>query len=170
MVLSKSFLVSLKVFCRKTPFFLDCEERLHVQSCSASSEYDENYDCNKVSDGTKLDSNSYWLTHYGTTSIWIQINFDSLYYIKKLKIKQTSNVDYRPKEIEINFSKDIRLHHVLPNTGNWNGVKVGRDIVSNFIKIRVKQANNRRNKYTGFKQIQAFGCLPGEQNTDEICV
>ena len=113
-------------------------------------------------DGT----NSYWLTESGDKSQWLSIVLKEQYNLRKIRMKQTQNKEYRPKAIEIEFADGLTKSSRLDNREGWLTIKLNRRVHTTSIKINIKSIWVSNSYYTGIAEIQAIGCItrPSEGN------
>ena len=127
--------------------------------CTASSEFSPRYSCAKAFDGVLAigKQKSAWASKGEGIGAWIEARFENLKSIHQLKLLQRHYPGEANKKIEIQF-KDSKHYATLPAKGDkhWNIIKLPNSVVTDVIKISVKEVYGTVNN--GFKEIQILGC------------
>ena len=137
-----------------------CNEEINAASCTASTEFDNNYRCGNTIDG-KPDTN--WATQGQGVGSWIKLDFEKIHWVEKLKIKHRSDstgTNEMFKEIELEFSSGVIIGSTLHMvSGNWSQIDLDDPLNTDFVKITAISVYGTANN--GFSEIQIFGCPIG---------
>ena len=134
---------------------------IKLSSCSASSEHNSNYLCEKAFDGNLGDG---WATLNQGVGAWIMINFESLYRLTKISVKQRPSDEYF-KDISIDFKDGTPVDFTLPHThpsNDWEDIELTdhADIITtDYLNISANSVYRESNN--GFSEVKVFGCAPG---------
>ena len=105
---------------------------------------------------------SYWHTLHDDTLPWIKIVFAHEYNLRKLKILQTEQANYRFKDVIIEFSEGSRYNYTLKNGNDWISLELPDVTRSQYVKITRKSGWGPLGLgYTGISKILAFGYRTG---------
>ena len=129
-------------------------------TCQASSEFHRRYGCKKAFDGllsVGKKKNS-WASKGEGVGAWIKATFSSKKSISQLKLLQRMFPGEANKKVEIEFGPNLKQLATLPAKGDrhWNIIKLSRNILTDYVKITVKEVYGHVNN--GFKEIEIYGC------------
>ena len=148
-----------------TPQFYNCTtvRKFKPQeiTCSASSELNRRFGCSRAFDGNLSigKQKNAWASLGEGVGAWIEAKFEGKKAIHQLKLLQRLYPGEANKKIELKFGKNgPRQIATLPAKGDkhWNIIKLSNNIVTDSIKITIKEVYGTVNN--GFKEIQIFGC------------
>ena len=142
-------------------FDLECDGSTEIESCTASSQSNDNWGCNYVISGERE-----WEIHpTDTASPWIQIFLKNEYDLRQLWIKQSKKVDNHFSEIDIEFSDGSSLgnyklpgNHELPNHAGWIIVILPIGTRSRFVKI-IRKRSQGPDSQGALAKLKVVGCL-----------
>ena len=131
----------------------------HIDNCTASSESNSNWDCHKVYSGPE--DREWEIDSDDNVTPWIKVILRHNYYLHQLMIKQSSKLDSRFTQIDIEFSggKSIR-NQDLRATDDWITIAPLNGIFSRYVNITRKKSRGPTN-IGRIAEIRAFGCLQG---------
>lgn len=129
-------------------------------TCEASSQFHRRFGCKKAFDGllsVGKKKNS-WASKGEGVGAWIKATFSSKKSISQLKLLQRNFPGEANKKVEIEFGPRLRQLATLPAKGDrhWNIIKLSRNILTDYVKITVKEVYGHVNN--GFKEIEIYGC------------
>ena len=129
-------------------------------TCQASSQFHRRYGCKKAFDGllsVGKKKNS-WASKGEGVGAWIKATFSSKKSISQLKLLQRMFPGEANKKVEIEFGPNLKQLATLPAKGDrhWNIIKLSRNILTDYVKITVKEVYGHVNN--GFKEIEIYGC------------
>ena len=130
-------------------------------TCTASSELNRRFGCNKAFDGNLSigKQKNAWASLGEGVGAWIEAKFEGKKAIHQLKLLQRLYPGEANKKIELKFGNNgPRQIATLPAKGDkhWNIIKLSNNIVTDSIRITIKEVYGTVNN--GFKEIQIFGC------------
>ena len=148
----------------QTPVFQNCTNEKKIQpnsiKCEASSEFNRKFGCKKAFDGNLSigKRKNAWASKGEGVGAWINAKLDKTYAVNQLKILQRHYPGESNKQVEIQFSSGLKQLATLPAKGDkhWNIIRLSNGVLSNTVKITVKEVYGTVNN--GFKEIQIFGC------------
>ena len=135
--------------------------QIHPRSCSASTEYDDRYNCDNVYDGLLSGYAYSWATRGQQVGAWIQINLDSVYTLTKVMARGRSSTE-RFKDITLQFGDGSSTDFTLSEDQNtvWNEIVLSDMPTSNYVKISANTVYGGSN--IGFREVRIFGCYSGK--------
>ena len=129
-------------------------------TCSASSQFDRRFSCKKAFDGVlAIGRKNAWASRGEGVGSWIEAGFKRTMAVNQIKILQRLYPGEANKKIEIQFGVNgLKQLATLPAKGDkhWNIIKMSQSVVTDTIRITVKEVYGKVNN--GFKEIQIFGC------------
>ena len=134
-------------------------------TCSASSEYNDDWLCKNAIDGK---SDTDWATRGKGTGSWIQLNLGAFYKVETIRIKHRSSggspLSEMFKGISLEFSDgkkvDFTLNNIPFTNGLvWNDIVFPQDPMSDYVKITATSVYGTINN--GFSDIRVYGCREG---------
>ena len=140
---------------------LECDGSPEIESCTASSQSNDNWGCNYVIIGER----EWEINPSDTTSPWIQIFLKHEYALRQLRIKQSKNDANWFSEIDIEFSDGsilgnhtLPMKHELPNQSDWITIILPIGTHSRFVKI-VRKRSHGPDTRGGLAKIEVVGCI-----------
>ena len=136
-------------------YFKDCKYELAINSCRASTEFSNSYDCNKAFDGNEYDG---WATLNEGDGAWIQLNLDIPYRLTKIMILQRLNEFFKDVSIELSVGDPVNF--TLGSVKVWETIELyDNSILTDYVKITGTNVYNKVNN--GFAELKLFGCASG---------
>ena len=134
-----------------------CDMQIRASICNASSEYNENFECQLAIDG--LTTTSWMMQKYGDENPWIHLELGNLYKINAIEFTHNSNVTEEMfKELLIEFSDGIKENIFLSNASLVNMINITNSWPTRYLKITVINSYDTYLHDTGFAEIKMFGC------------
>lgn len=142
--------------------FIPCDNSLTIENCSSSETDYGGYGCNGLSDGKLSDSykDGWW---FHSLKAWVQVNLNNIYYLQSVRIFQSEEFYFRPKNISLQFSDGTKVNITLNNAEGWNDIILPSNITSNLLNISIMSKYKQDFKSGYINEVQLLGCRPGKQ-------
>ena len=135
-------------------------------TCTASTEYDGNYGCEKVYDLNAAGAGPGWATRSQGEGAWIKIQFPQYVQLSRVEIRHRSGNSPGEsfKDITLSFSDGTNQSAILQDGTDpeWNVITMTSLVKTHSVKILANSVH-ASTLNPGFSEIRFSGC-PGMSN------
>ena len=90
------------------------------------------------------------------------MNLNNIYYLQSVRIFQSEEFYFRPKNISLQFSDGTKVNITLNNAEGWNDIILPSNITSNLLNISIMSKYKQDFKSGYINEVQLLGCRPGK--------
>lgn len=148
----------------KTGVALMGGERKHYLGCVADNFYNDDWSCNKGTEGGDWGYNKMWATSEGKPT-WMRLQFAGLVEIYMFSFLNRENDEDKAKKMTVHHEGGSE-EFSIDSVNSANGYHFNKPITTSWMKIELTEFHGTNRAFGG--SVQVFGVLPKDMQKMEI--